>query len=240
MKNDKQIKVCGSITKYESLLTVKYNILKHTCVAEANSPYPNYYGRTPEEAHPNSIFLFTSIHYSLEDVLRFAQNIDECYMEKVNIASAHLTIGNHKYDAIRIKHFPDYEHLHMLQSCCINEGVEFARKVAIKDKALVRVNKCFSLEKKGDGIYFDLTEDHKGYITIPSPVSDDDLEAILLKLRNNTNCKIFDAEPGALIIDSKAKDIIRIYAENLDVGMLTCIQEKFASYLMQLEYEHIA
>lgn len=162
MKTNNLFKVCGSITKKESLVPVKHNILKNTCVAEANLPYSGYYGLATDQFEPNSLFLFTSHFYSLEEVLRFAQNIDSCYMEKVDVATASLDFVHHKYSAIRVKHFPDYEHINLLQSCCIKEGVEFAKKVHLSNIAYVRVNKCFVLEKLEEDIYIDKKEDHKG------------------------------------------------------------------------------
>ena len=232
MKTNNLIKVCGSITKKESMAPINYNILKNTCVAEANFPYSGYYGTVPGQINPNSIFLFTTHYYSLEEVLSFAQNIDSCYMEKVYVATASLDFVHHKYFAIRVKKFPDYEHIHLLQSCCIKEGVEFAKKVQISDTALIRVNKCFVLEELEEGIYIDKNEDHKGYITIPKQITDSEFSDILIDIRNNTDCRLFDAAMGAMIINSQAKEMVRIYSENLNVQLLKCIQERFVKSIL--------
>ena len=74
MKTSNLIKVCGSITKKESLIPVNYNILKNTYDAEANNPYFGYYGMVPEQANPNSLFLFT-IHLLKFIKERFAKSI---------------------------------------------------------------------------------------------------------------------------------------------------------------------
>ncbi|MBC8486665.1 MAG: hypothetical protein H8D45_11565 [Bacteroidetes bacterium] len=233
MKTNNLIKACGSIIKKESLIPLDYNILKHTCVAEANFPYSDYYGMVPGQTNPNSLFLFTAHYYSLEEVLRFAQNIDSCYMEKVDVATAWLNFANHEYSAIRVKHFPDYEHIHLLQSCCIKEGVEFIKKAHMSDFALVKVNKCFVLEEIEEGIYFDKKEDHKGYITIPKQISNSKFSDTLIEIRNNNDCELFDAALGAMIIDSKATEIVRIYAEGLNLKLLECIKERFAKSILK-------
>ena len=233
MKTNNLIKVCGSIVKVESLLPLVYNIQKNTCVAEAINPYDDYYGMVPHEAIPNSLFFFTTEYNSLEEILLITQNIDACYMEKVNIASASLIFSHRTHYAIRVKHFPDYDHIPMLQDCFIKEGIKFIDKINIPDTAVVKVNKCFVLEEKEEGIYIDQKEKHKGYITIPGQISDSEFSEILTKLKYNRNCKIFDAALGAMIIDSKAKNMIRIYSENLDVNMLTCIEENFNKYMEQ-------
>ena len=232
MKTNNLIKVCGSISKKESIDSVTYNILKNTCVAEANFPYSGYYGTGPEQSDPNSLFLFTTHYYSLEEVLRFAQNIDSCYMEKVNVATAFLDFVHHKYSAIRVKYFPDYEHIHLLQSCYLKEGVEFVKKAHLSDFAFVRINKCFVLEEIGDGIYIDNKEEHKGYIVIPKQISNNKFSDILIDIRNNTDCKLFDAALGAMIINSHAKDMVRIYSDKINYEFLECIKKRFAKSIL--------
>ena len=234
MKTTNLIKACGSIVKTESLIPVVYNILKNTCVAEASEPYSAYYGNIPQPAIPNSLFLFTSQHYSLEEVLRFAQNIETCYMEKVNVAAASLEFGQHKYSAIRIKYFPDYEHLHLLQSCCIKEGVEFIKKIQMSESALVKICKCFVLEELEQGIFMDKNEEHRGYLTIPRQITQDQFSDTITEVRNNDDCPLFDAAMGAIIIDSKANEMVRIYSENLDLSLLKCVKEKFTKSILKI------
>ncbi len=232
MKTNNLIKVCGSITKKESLIPVDYNILKNTCVAEANDPYSGYYGMIPGQTDPNSLFLFTTRYYTLEEVLRLAQNIDAHYMEKVNVAAAWLNFAYYEYAAIRVKYFPDYENIHLLQNYCIKEGVEFIKKVQMSDSALAKVNKCFVLEEAEDGIYFDKKEENKGYITIPKQISNSEFSNILIEIKNNHDCEFFDAAMGAMIIDSRTIEIVRIYAENLNLRLLKCIKEEFAKSIL--------
>ena len=63
------MKTIGTITKTESLIPIDYNVLKHTCVLEANKPYADYYGLTPIESKPHSIFLITKRFYSLDEII---------------------------------------------------------------------------------------------------------------------------------------------------------------------------
>ena len=154
-------------------------------------------------------------------------------MEKVNVAAASLDFGKHKYSAIRVKYFPDFEHLHLLQSCCIKEGVEFIKKVQISKFAIVKICKCFVLEELEQGIFIDTKEAHRGYLTIPKQISRDEFLEILTQLRNNNDCPLFDAAMGAIIIDSKANDMVRIYSENLDLSLLKCVKEKFTKSILK-------
>lgn len=229
METKQLLQVSGSIIKEESIVPVTVNIAKNTCVAEANMPYSDYFGVAPFNisTKPNSLFLFTVPHYTLEEVLRFAQFIDLCCMQSLNIASSVLDFGANHYPAIRIKNFPDYKMLSKLQECFMEQGVEFAKKVRIGSSAVIRTNKCFSLEKIEENIYIDHDQEKTGYVALSKLIKHDYFLQVLDDIRNNTNCAMFDAARGAILLDSRITDIIRIYSHHLDLEMLKCIQNKF-------------
>jgi len=233
MKTKKLIQICGSIIKEESIATITANIVKNTYVAEADKPYSNYYGVAPFNmpTKPNSLFLFTVPYYSLQEVLRFAKLIDLSCMEKLNIAVSVLDFGTDHYPAIRIKNFPDYQRIRKLQECFIEQGVEFAKKVHIGKSAVIRTNKCFSLEKLDNNIYLDHLQEKTAYIALSKLITKDYYLQVLADIRNNTSCPMFDAARGAIILDSQITDIIRIYSGNMDMEMLKCIQDKFEKEL---------
>jgi hypothetical protein len=229
METKKLIQVCGSIIKEESIAPITSNIVKNTCVAEADKPYSNYYGVAPFNmpTKPNSLFLFTAHYYSLQEVLRFAKLIDLSCMEKLNIAVSVLNFATENYPAIRIKNFPDYHRIQKLQECFIEQGVEFAKKVHIGNSAIIRTNKCFSLEKIEEHIYIDHLQEKTAYIALSKLITREYYLQVLSQIRNNTDCPMFDAARGAIVLDSEITDIIRIYSGHLDLEMLKCIQNHF-------------
>lgn len=229
MKTQKLIQVSGAIIKEESIVPITANIMEHTCVAEANMPYSNYYGVAPFNmpTKPNSLFLFTDHYYTLEEALRFAQLIDLCCIQTLNIAVSALEFTDGHYPAIRIKNFPDYRMIHKLQVCFAEQGVKFAKKVHIGNSAVIRTNKCFSLEKLDENIYLDHLQEKTGYIALSKLIKHEKYIEAIADIRNNTNCAMFDPARGALLLDSKITDIIRIYSDHLDIDMLKCIQDKF-------------
>lgn len=232
MKTKQLIQVCGSIVKKESLISIESHILPNTCAAEANLPYFNYYGLHPEKAVPNSVFLFTHFFYSLEEVLRFAQNTEICVLKNVNVASAILNFKTKQVPAIRIKNFPDYEHLSELQKCFMKQGVVFEKKFSHENEAFIRINKCFELEEIENGIFLDKNDIHEGYIQLTKLISNDNFSELMQQVKNNGNCKLFDAAKASLIIHSKLTDIIRIYSEKLDISLLQCIKENIEKEIM--------
>lgn len=228
METKQLIQVSGAIIKEESIAQITANIMEHTCVAEANMPYSNYYGVAPFNmpTKPNSLFLFTDHYYTLEEALRFAQLIDLCCIQTLNIAVSALEFTDGHYPAIRIKNFPDYRMIHKLQECFAEQGVKFAKKVHIGNSAVIRTNKCFSLEKLDENIYLDHLQEKTGYIALSKLIKHEKYLEAIADIRNNTSCAMFDPARGALLLDSKITDIIRIYSDHLDIDMLKCIQDK--------------
>ena len=233
MKKKHILRVCGSITKKESVVALTSGILKNTFVAEANMPYAGYYGIIPTEQKPNSLFLFTDCCYSLEEVLRFAQMSDNCLMNKINLATGMLCFSNHHYPVIRVKNFPDYELLTDMQKCFIKQGGVFIKRVHMDNEATIRINKCFELEEAGKGIYLDLVEKDKGYVMLDKLLTQEEFDNLIPKIKYNSPCHLFDAVKCGIIVDSQVKEMIRIFAERLDVKQLECIREAAARQLEQ-------
>lgn len=231
MKTNQSFHVCGSIIKKESIFSIKSNIAPHTCVAEAISPYSDYYGRVPQDAKPNSLFLITKHIYMLEEALRFARKIDMKCMEKINVAVSFLIFPNNYYPSIRIKYFPDYNELNKLQECFMEQGVEFAKTAHLEKSALIKTNKCFVLEEIEDKIYFDKTEKKTGYISLEELIDEEDFGQIIAYVKNNSDFPLFDAARGTIILNSKAKDIVRIYSEKMDISLLKFTKNIFEKML---------
>ncbi len=229
MKTDQLIHVCGSIIKEESIVPVNTHIAEHTVVAEANKPYSDYYGIAPFNmpTKPNSLFLFTTQYYTLEEALRFARFIDMNCAQSLNIAVSVLNFGLEHYPAIRIKHFPDYQKIEKLQHCFMEQGVEFERKIHLKANAVIKTNKSFTLEKTGDGLYLDHLQNKTGYVKLSRLINNDEFNEAISKIRNNSNTPLFDAVRGAIILDGNVTDIVRIYSEHIGTDLLKIIQKNF-------------
>ncbi|MCA1760409.1 MAG: hypothetical protein LC658_11630, partial [Bacteroidales bacterium] len=202
MEKKQLIQVSGAIIKEESIALITANIMEHTCVAEANMPYSNYYGVAPFNmpTKPNSLFLFTEHYYTLEEALRYAQLIDLHCMQSLNIAVSVLELTGGQYPAIRIKNFPDYKMIHKLQECFADQGVKFAKKVHAGNTAVIKTNKCFSLEKLDENIYIDHLQEKTGYVALSKLIHHDKYLEILNVIKNNGKCSMFDAARGAILM----------------------------------------
>lgn len=223
------MKTIGTITKTESLIPIDYNVLKHTCVLEANQPYADYYGLTPTESKPHSILLITNCFYSLDEIINITKGIKVCFSkhENLDVASAIIDFTNHYNYAIRVRDFPEYKHIHWLQSCYISKGVSFTKKIENLNSAKITVCKQFNVDEYKEGIYLDKNNRSKGYITIPEHITETDFSEFLVYVRNNKSCELFDAVMGTMEINSNPTEILRIYAENFTPELLVCIKKTF-------------
>ncbi len=227
METNKIIRVCGSVIKEESVVPLTTNILENTTVAEADFPYSAYYSSHPSIPRPNSLFLFTRYHYTLEEVLRFTKGMAPDLVKSTDVAAAVLDFKHYQYPAIRIKNFPDYKRLPLLQQSLVAKGAEFARTVQMADLAVVRTNKCFVLKEMDKGIYMDMVEKDKGYVTVNYLLSDEEFKTMISEIRNNSNCRLFDAAKCGIILEAEINEVIRIYSEKLDLELLKCLQSQF-------------
>ncbi len=224
MKN--QVHLSGLIIKHEELIPLHLKNLQIS-ISEANNPYANYYGSVPRKAVPNSLFLFTNRFYYLEEIISYAKQIEKCLFEKINIASAVIQWNGKQFNAIRIKNFPEYEQLSTLQSCLADQGVEFVQKLPVEGLVLAKISKLFKLNEPEDSFYIDLLEENKGYFTHEKRVSDAEFSRIMTQVKHNGNCHIFDAVRGEIIVDGQIHEIVRIFAEGLNLQLLKCIKKEF-------------
>lgn len=223
---EKLIKTNGSIQKKEILIELKNNILNDTCVLEATHPYANYYGRLPHNPRPNSLFLLTKKFFYLEEILGYSIGVENCVKNKVDFASAILDGKNRQYPAIRIKNFPDYKQLRTLQQCLIEQGVLFENKCEIPGETSSRVNKIFWIREVEQGVYMDKKEANKGYVKTNKKLLPEQFKTVIQRIRNNGDCKLFDAVQGEFIIQGDVIEIVRVFSEAIDLELLRCLKQQ--------------
>lgn len=234
------IQVQGSVTKDVKLKKVNYRVLENTCVAEVVEPYADYYGSFPFTSKPNSLYLFTKTFYTLDEVLKVMNDCKDFfgYTKDIDVATAILDYRDHYHYTIRISEFPDYEHIEWLQTCFNYEGVDFCKKVQFSDIAKATVFKTFDLRQMAEGVFLDCRNERKGYISIPAQVDGEEFKEILINIRNNNDCELFDAAIGTIEVDANTKCMIRIFSENLNIALLNCVKTKFTKHYLRLALQH--
>jgi hypothetical protein len=85
-----------------------------------------------------------------------------------------------------------------------------------------------------ENIYIDHLQEKTAYIALSKLINHDKYLEIISDIKNNTNCPMFDSARGAIVLDSRITDIIRIYSGHLDIDLLKCIQNKFEQAISEV------
>ena len=231
MKQNTQIKY-GSLIKEEEFELIEGAILPNTFVLESKNPFPGfyeYYDNLQKDVTPHYIYLVTDKKYNLETFTRVTQKIMADTNKKYHAAIGTITIFNTVYNIIRVRRIEQYTDIKELQASYISSGINFMNKPTNfnYDKGITRLNKFFSLKKVEDGFYFDSVEANHGYFTIPQSLAWREFEELTKQVRYNMDMFHFDASIGFIYIKFRAVDIIRVYAENLDLEKLKQIRTKY-------------
>jgi len=225
---EKNIYLNGIIFKSEKLAQISLSTPSNVYIAEAISPYADYYGHFPRTATPNSIFLFTKKFYFLEQLICYSLAIETCLFERINIASAIIESGGKQYPAIRIKNFPDYKQLIKVQKCLTEKNVRLVEKIHLEEEVKTTVSKPFVLKELEPDFYFDQIEEHKGYFVVDRYFNPEEFENAVKQIKYNDICHLFDAVQGVVYRDGKLTHIVRIFSESLDLNMLKCLSKEFS------------
>jgi hypothetical protein len=222
----------GSLLKEENLEVIDSKILAGTIVLEATNPFPGYYEYyegIQKDVKPHYIYLVMNDKCDLEKFTRATQKIMCNFGENFHAAMGSITIFNDTYHVIRIRRLCKYDQIQELQSCYREEGIVLKTNASIphNSKAIIKLDKFFAMEEIDKGYFLDHSEDNHGYFTIPQKLSWKQFEDITQQVKYNMEMSHFDASLGFIYENFKATDMIRIYAENLNLDLLKKIKAKF-------------
>ncbi len=232
MSQSPYIERYGNLLKLETLQLLEDKILPNTFVLEAPEPFPgyfDYYSEYPKDSKPLYIYFVVRKLYTLEEVTRATQNIKQYFEHKFDAAAGVVNIYNKEFNVIRVRHLPEFEQVAELQSCYMDEGIEFKKKPGGKlfGPAIIRMKKFYILEEKHPGIFLDVAEKDHGYINIPKQIGWKHFEDLTKKVKFNWTKSTFDAALGHFHINSGIQDMIRIYSHELNLEDLFEIQKLY-------------
>ena len=168
----KIIETRGVMIKEEKVKSLSEKIFSNTMVLENYEPYPGYYGKNiPNDVIPRSIFLILIREYDHMVLARTLQKVSKTTSHKCNGTYGYLDIEDHRYHCIRIKNLKCFEEIPIIQEKLSTHGIDFRRSKPINSVALITIDKTFLLERFDEGIYMDLTGEHKHYFDIHAPLS---------------------------------------------------------------------
>jgi hypothetical protein len=226
-KECEHIETFGLLTKEESLITVRHNIVPNTLVLESLKPFPGYHGENlPSDTNPEAVYFITSKRYSTDIILRTSKKIQKYIHYALDAIPGEIAVHNEKYHCIRIRNLESYETLPDLQRCFIDEGISFMKSSNIDASCLISLQKPFIIKKLVDKIFRDLENENTYYLEIPREISWSLFKKITSVIINNIDNSNFDAAK-AYIYYKGITDFIRIYTRNPSLQRLEDILERY-------------
>ncbi|HLN73036.1 MAG: hypothetical protein ACM3O8_11680 [Methylococcaceae bacterium] len=218
MEQNKRFEVFGTLSKNETVFTIDQKVLSGTLVFEALRPFPGYYYDTPLSAKPVYLYLALQEQYTLVDILRATQKVQQQFTSPFDPAKGFVDIYDEKYNVLRVRHLRDYDLIEKLQQSYEANGIHFLHrsKKYKEEHVKIRIIKFFSLEEIAENIFLDLREKHHAYIKIPRYLTWPEFEEITNKVKYNWTETNFDAAKACFYHEGKLHEAIRIYSTKTD------------------------
>lgn len=229
MEPQNAIEVFGTITKYETVLSITDKVLPGSLVFEAIAPFPGYYHEAPNTTKPVYMYLALQQQYPLIDMIRATEEVEKGFDERFDAGKGFLKIHNDTYDVLRVRHLKRYDLIGKLQQSYQEQGICFLQKTMrrFEETVRIRVVKFFNLQPIDTGIYLDTREDFHAYLEIPKYFEWEDFNCLTNKVKYNWEESNFDAAMGAFHYRGKLHEFVRIYSNKLNPDYLQHLRKLY-------------
>lgn len=224
----------GYILKVEELSTVQDNTLANSLVLENSAPFPGYHGSNiPLDTKPRYLFFITDHKYQGDDIIRKACEIRRTFPHSFDASFGETTIQNETLHFIRIKDLDSFTFISGLQQQFIDKGIKFYKKKNIRDQALIKVYKHFSLEEIAENIYRDTDNPMMFYLKMPTKPAWGAFEKTTAFIKQNFEIYNFDSALG-ILYGRTITDMIRLFTKDPGIDMLIDIRNKYLEELTRV------
>jgi len=228
------IETVGTIAKEENVKTVEHFILPNSFVLQNIEPFSGYHGSNlPIDDRPDTFFMITTEAHSMEKIVRVADNIMQYTDFKFRASTGSICIGNDSYSFIRIRGLDSYEPIEEVQRYFFDSGIKYQKSKKVDSNALIELKKMFILEQLNENTYKD-REDDMHYLDIGRQLTWGRFKSVTRWVKNNLNDGNFDAAI-AVVYANKVLDLVRIYAQNVEVDRLEEIRLKYVEGIQRTD-----
>lgn len=224
----------GYILKVEELCTVSENILTNTLVLENSFPFPGYHGSNlPTDTKPRYLFFVTDRKYEGDNIIRSACEIRKIFPQRFDASFGETTLKNETLHFIRIKDLDSFNIISQLQQQFIEKNIKFSKKRSIKEVAVIKVYKHFTLELIADGIFRDIENPMMFYLKIPTKPEWSSFNKATAFIKQNVEINNFDSAL-AIIYGRTITDMIRIFTKDPGLEILAEIRKKYLEEIARI------
>lgn len=233
METLKTIYYYAEVTKEEPLSTLEKDLTaRNTCVMESTSPYFGYYQDAELSKPEPFIYPVLEQSYTLGEILRKTETVNRKQKIHIDVAPGRVRLMNKSCPVLRIKGINHYR-VKEIQEIFQEEGILFKkRQRTINDQmAVIRLTKFLHLSDAGDGLYFDVNDDTKGYFLLPEYIDWEGFKKLTEEAKFETAILFFDAAKAMIFENGRINYLTRIYKRNLDTDQLRAIRDRYYKIL---------
>jgi len=218
----------GVIIKEEKVKSLESNIVENSLVLENTDAFPGYYGSNlPDPKDPRSLFIICDKKYDELFVARILKKIRPKIQHTFYGTYGDLNFKGKVYPCVRIKNLENFPSLLSIQRALVEEGVGLMKYHSIDENALIRIHKSFLIQPVDVGIFKDMFEENRYYISIPETLEWEKFKKITRLVKSNMENSLFDAALCFLWRIEGLMDMVRIYDKKTTLERIKTIHDKY-------------
>ncbi len=228
MESSTILEIRGLIVKEERVKSLESNFLEDSLVLENSDAFPGYFGKNlPDANQPRSLFIILAKSYDEIFLARTIMKIGSKMHFKCYGSYGDITFNGKVFHCIRIKNLDCFPSVINIQRTVTDAGIGIMKYQKVDTSAIIRIHKSFLIKQISNGVYKDLFEPDRYYISIPYPPAWDDFKKITKLVKSNIENNLFDAALGFFWRIDGITDMIRIYDKKSNAGRIKTIRNKY-------------
>jgi hypothetical protein len=239
MHSDLIIEKVGFIERSEIVGSFVEKTVPDTFVLGSINPYPGYSsGKGSPSLLTQDIFLMTKTTFRFERILRTIQKIKKYFKHNFDAVYCTLRFYNEDNPAICLMKLDNLDYLADLQSCFIDEGIEFRKFKQVQTESILELQKIFLLKKEplDSGVYFNAEDEHIAYFELPHYINWKPFVAVTREVKKNIEDNNFDAALASFYDRHGMVDLIRLYFTNYSYERVCNIRQKYLELIDKYDF----
>jgi hypothetical protein len=229
-------RVYGCIDKKEFITNSDSDTMPGIFALKIWKPFPGLYIDPRIKNVPEFFFMVLEKEYPPELIISASEEINRDCEFDFNAVAGEISLPGATYPVIRLKNLRNQECIKELRSRYNEKGIYFNKKPEhVEAEGMVKIIKYFTIEKVGEGIYFDTAVPELGYIDVPYRPEWDLFEAMTRRIKVNVALGTFDAALGLFYRDKEEYNVFRIFNVRRSASNLAMIKKQYDAVMCNPE-----
>lgn len=227
MEQSQIIETIGSITKTESLVSMRRDVIENSLVLKSKDPFPGVRELTEENEKPGSVFIILHYRYAPEKINRITCKL----LLDLNLqrypSYGEIITYDRILPCVRVKELMNNSQIKPIQEYLSNHDLQLMHYHSVDSECRIKIFKTFKLAEIGDGLYRDLQDGEKFYVRIQDSLNWKRFDFITKKIKSNLSNPEFDAAMGVIYRFAGPENVIRIYDRNISFERASALRKLY-------------